>query len=149
MSKHIWSVVCQTILTDQFSNTVSYIQAIEGYTVVQLPTVAPPMMLGILWGREGNENAVRTRVRIVAPDQSIALTFEAEPASYGQNVRIRQNIMLGGFVYGQAGNYELVVEHKRLNEWVTATSIPIQVNVSTLEEMLSVQKQRAAAASAT
>jgi hypothetical protein len=145
MSKHIWSIPCETLLTDQLTNTVSYIQAIEGFFTTQLPINPPPFTVGSLWTRESDEPAIHSRVRLLAPDRSTVAVMENAPVAYGGTIRMRQMTVLEGFTVHMAGTHEILVEQRRGFEWVVECRLPLEISLLSPADFLAVQRQRIAA----
>jgi len=145
MARHVWSVLCQSVLIDQFTNSMSFIQAIEGLSVPSVPASAPQMMVGTLWLRTGKESQLLSRIRILDPHGKVANVVENNPASLSVP-RSRTVTVLGGFSLSSAGVYSLVVESKKDGTWVQEASIPFEVSVVTPAELSAIVEKRAAAA---
>lgn len=145
MARHIWSVLCQSVLIDQFSNSMSFIQAIEGLSVPHVPASAPQMMVGTLWIRTGKESQLLSRIRILDPHGKVANIVENKPASLALP-RSRTITVLGGFPLVAAGIYSLVVESKQDGAWVDEATIPFEVSIVTPAELSAIVEKRAAAA---
>jgi hypothetical protein len=146
MARHLWSIPCALMLTDQLSNSVSYVQAIESLSTTQLPTIAPAFSVGSLWLREKEESVAHTRIRVVAPDGAVVYEVALEPMYFRHFVRMRQQSVIGGFSITRAGTYEIRVEQQRGADWVVEARLPIEFVVTTQEELASLQQQRIAAA---
>ena len=54
MIKHIWSVLCERISIDQYSNLASYLSCIEGITIKKLPFTFPSLAFGSRWYKVEN-----------------------------------------------------------------------------------------------
>jgi hypothetical protein len=146
MARHVWSVLAQMILVDQFTNGVSFIQIVEGFTVSALPAIAPQMMLGTLWSREGSETAVHARVRVVAPDGSEALVLENRPPSLVE-AKARTITHLAGYQLNLPGSYRVLVEQRQADRWETEATIPFEVNVVSSADLAKIIEHRATAVS--
>lgn len=145
MARHIWSVLCQSVLLDQFSNSMSLIQAIEGFSVPALPSSAPQMMVGSLWLRTGKESQLISRIRILDPAGKVVNVIENKPASLSLP-RSRTITILGGFPLVSAGVYSMVVESKKEGGWMEEAAIPLEISVVSPAELNALVEQRAAAA---
>jgi hypothetical protein len=148
MARHLWSLPCSLMLTDQLSNSVSYIQAIESLSTTQLPAIAPAFTIGSLWLRENAESVAHTRLRVLAPDGSVAHELPLEPMHFRDFLRMRQQSVLGGFLITQAGAYEILVEQQRGADWVVECRLPIDFLVTTQQDLASLQQKRIAAMTA-
>lgn len=149
MAKHIWSIACQVILTDQFSNSASYIQAVESISVPQLPIGAPTFMIGTLWAQEGGDTTVKARIRIVGPDGAVVAEVPLETGSFKKSSRLRQNSFIGGFQLSSPGRYNILVEQRKGSDWQADAEIPLDVELLTSEELAARIEARVAATSAT
>jgi hypothetical protein len=147
MARHVWSIACQTLLTDNLTNLVSYVQAMEGLSVSQLPVPAPPIWVGSLWVREGDEQGVAPRIRILSPNGEQVALVEIRAAQFGAATRMRQNTAIGGFALTAAGTYEVVIEQRRGKAWVEEARLPIDVALVAPPQMRALVQQRAQAAS--
>jgi hypothetical protein len=145
MARHMWTVVCQAIITDQVTNGVSYIQSIEGLTVSNFPA-ATQLAVGTLWHREGDEVAITARARILSPDGAVAAEVSQPPRPLGAAARLRQNSFFGGFPITAAGEYLVVVEQQRNGEWVREFSMPLPVQLVAPAEMQRIVQERMATA---
>jgi hypothetical protein len=146
MARHVWSVLAQMILVDQFTNAVSFIQIVEGFTVSALPAIAPQMMLGTLWSRQGEETTVHSRVRVIAPDGSEALALENRPPSLVE-AKARTITHLGGYQLTLPGSYQVLVEQRLADRWETAATIPFDVTVVSSADLVALLEKRATALS--
>ncbi len=127
MPRLIWAVLCQRILVDRETNSVSYIETIEGLDATQLPLSAPPMTLGTLWKRQSEDDVLRMRVRIEAPGDKKALSHELPEYPFGPNPRIRVNVYLGGVLIREPGEHHIIVEQRVGQEWREEVRIPLDV----------------------
>ena len=144
MARHIWSVLCQTVLIDQFSNSVSIIQAIEGLSVPSLPATAPQMMVGTFRVGAG-KGQLFSRLRVLDPKGQVVTVIDNKPGSLAVP-RSRTITVLGGFPLKSAGVYSVVVEVKNEGAWVEEARIPLEVTVVSLAELTEIVEKRAAAA---
>jgi len=146
MALHVWSILAQTVLVDQFTNSVSFIQVVEGFTVSALPAIAPQMMLGSLWSRTGNETAVHSRVKVIAPDGSEALSIDNRPPGLIE-AKARTITHLAGYQLTLPGTYQVLVEQRQADRWEAEAAIPFEVNVVSSADLVAILEQRAHALS--
>src|SRR5438046_832019 len=136
MSRHVWSVLCQQLILDQLTNSVSYIQALEGFTVTQLPFTVPQLSVGSLYERSGSETSILGRIRILAPNGSVVHAVELAQGIYGEHRRMRMNSVIGGFAIAQPGAHVVVVEQRRGTDWVEEARLPLDVSVASVEQIV-------------
>lgn len=146
MARHIWSVLCQSVLIDTFTNSMSFIQTIEGLSFPRAPAAAPQMMVGTLWVRTGNELQVLSRIRILDPSGKQVTVIENRPADLS-TVRSRSVTILGGFPLNIAGTYSVVIEAKQGGSWAEAAVIPLEISFVNATDLAALMEQRAEAAS--
>lgn len=129
MSRHLWSVLCQSVITDIETNNVSYINAIEEITALQLPAPMLPLMVGTLWRQEMPKDSLEVRVRFFGPggEQLAANTFG--PQAFEKD-RWRLNFGFGGMQLKTPGEYSFSIEHKVGNEWREVSRLPLLVKVA-------------------
>jgi hypothetical protein len=126
---------------------VSYINAVEGITSSQLPSPSPPVVVGSLWEREGTEEGLASRVRVLSPKGDVVSVVEAKSGRFGEARRMRSNISIGGFTVSSTGIYEVVVEQQSGDDWIEEARLPLSITQMDPEQMRQLLKKRAAAAS--
>lgn len=135
MAKLIWALPCIQVLTDQETNTTSYITSVEGVGVSSLPGKFPNIFVGTNWGRTSEEeDTIHPRLRVLAPSGEEVNTRELEERSFEDFQRYRINVRVGGFDMAEAGEYTIVVEHKDGDSWVSDTQIPVMVQDASAEQ---------------
>lgn len=130
MSRHLWSVLCQSVITDRETNSVSYINSIEEITAVQLPVRLPLVFVGTLWQKDDKGSDLEVRVRILAPDGRDIRETTFGPQPFRQ-LRWRLNFGFEGAQLEGVGEYSFVIEHKIAKEWSEATRLPLAVKLQT------------------
>jgi len=130
MPKHLWSVPCQMVLTDQETNAVSYIGAIEGFMIPETPFPFPPIFVGTVWMRQSDDDAVEMRLRVLSPSNDILFTKAHPRKVFEDFFRYRINIRFGGFDMTEGGMHHVLVEHREEGNWVEDTRLPIHVEVN-------------------
>ena len=127
MIRNIWSVLCRDIITDQESNTVSYIRCIEEGAAPSLPTQIGPVFLGTLWEKTGKEQeTVAFRVVMVSPTQKRQAVLQSRPVVVDRP-RQRLQFRLNALQLAEFGIYNLLVEFNQSGKWETAARLPVLI----------------------
>lgn len=128
MAKLRWAITCARVITDQSTNLVSYIDAVEELQMPALPAGAPPFTVGTTWERETNDVTIHVRVRILAPDGSSLgeIRADLEPQDGIRRHRANFTFML---VLRAVGVHRVVVEQLSHEEWREEWSIPLEARV--------------------
>ena len=126
MADLIWAIACQRVLTDKETNSVTYVEAVEEFSVPRLPFPFFPVTVGTLWRREkAGENLV-TRFSVRSPGGEKLIDVEPK-VSDNTSLRHRVNVVLGGFQMQETGRYEFVIEQKSGKKWKEMGRLPIEV----------------------
>ncbi len=127
MAEHIWTVLCEHVITDTQTNSCSYLVAIEEIQVQALP-VTVRMTLGSLWVREGDgDQGCDVRYRIAKPSGAL---IEMATVPVGKDKpRHRVNLVME-FTVEEEGIYYFQVDAKRAGRWRHAARVPLVVKVS-------------------
>lgn len=128
MPRHVWSVLCQQVITDRETNTTSYITCLDSFGLREFPEPFPSVFLGSLWKRSEEGDAIEMRVRVFSPDGDVLLTRAHPRKEFGDFQRYRINLRLGGFDITAPGDYEFVVEHRHDIGWEEDVRIPVTVS---------------------
>lgn len=127
MIRNVWSVLCRDIITDQESNTVSYIRCIEEGAAASLPVHIGPVFLGTLWEKTGDENeTVAFRVVLVSPGRQRQAVLQSRPVVLEQP-RHRLQFRLNALKLTEFGLHRILVEFKQNEKWQTAAALPFMV----------------------
>jgi hypothetical protein len=127
MIRNVWSVLCRDILTDQESNTVSYLRCIEEGAAPSLPVHIGPVFLGTLWEKTGTDpETVAFRVVLVSPARQRQAILQSRPVVM-ERPRTRLQFRLNALKLTEFGLYALLVEFKQKDKWETAASLPILI----------------------
>lgn len=135
MAKHVWSIPCQIALTNQETNSVSYIEALEGFRVLSIPFPFPLITVGTLWLREEEDDHIEMRIRILSPSGEGLFTQAQPKTSFGKFIRYRFNLRFGGFDITEEGMHFIVVEQRLSEKWVEQSRIPLMI------EKVEIQKK--------
>ncbi len=130
MLKHIWSILCERIITDKETNLVSYLTIIEALTVSKLPINVPLLAFGSLWISDNEQNNIlELRLIMVNPDKSKKEIITTEQVQFATR-RFRANIILNNIVFNQSGTHRLQLERKNNGKWEHIVEIPFDINVT-------------------
>jgi len=133
MATLVWAIVCQRIITDQQTNTVSYIDAIEGLQLRKLPGTSPPFSLGTLWERGDDDEELQIRFRVVRPGGEKGGEFVSNPTRLTRPHH-RMNAVIGGLKADKPGRYEIRIDQRRGERWRKVASLPIDVSQLAAED---------------
>ena len=122
-----WVVTCQRVLTDQQTNFVSYVDAVEGMSVPELPGPMPPFTVGTLWDRETVGEAIEMRVRIMDPDRTEIARLGPATLYHAEAARHRANVNVFLSRIEKPGYYTVVIEQLAGEEWQMRGAVPIEL----------------------
>ena len=149
MARHIWSVLCGKMMTDQASNNVSLIDIVEQLNVTAQKvkknnssgeeTLIVPFggQLVSLWCRDdlAEGETVTGRTRIISPTG-----HELGKAEYTVDLtdhrRVRSVFAVNGLPVriGENGNYLFTVERRGTSgEWEMTAEVPVQIEIAITE----------------
>lgn len=143
MARHVWSVLCRQAITDQQSNVISLLNAVEEFkfkrtpsleeipkkTSIDIPVDLSLVSLFIRSDENKPENPL-CRVTIVTPDKQKFVLPEAE-LGLVEKKRARAIINFQSLVFTVSGQYEYLVQTKKNEKeksWRKCVSIPLDIN---------------------
>ena len=126
MIKHIWSLICQNIIVDRNTNSISYINCLEELTVPPLP-VDFSLSLGIFTHIDPIE-VFKIRIRLKKPDGTIKELIVTEDYKL-KTKKNRINFILG-ITFDSSGEYHFLIDIKTDNVWESFNEIPLEVKVN-------------------
>lgn len=130
MAKLLWAVACQRVITDQQTNTVTHVDTIEQFGLPEIPHPCPPIWLATLWQREEQDDSLAVRVRVLSPKGKKLLVFEPELPGNLPKKRYRLNILIGGMPLPEVGEYQIILDQKRGNNWRRARILYVDIALS-------------------
>jgi len=132
---HLWSVLCQAVITDKETNGVSYIQAFHGVKLTgELPGKLPPITIGTAWRKDSTEaEKFRLRVTLEAPSGKKKSTDEISAEIPEESNNYRFNIRLLDHPVNESGMHFVNVEWKQTSKgkWKPAAILPLNIEIST------------------
>jgi hypothetical protein len=136
MARHIWSVLCERVLVDASSRSVSLMEVADDIAVEgEIPRggdVAAPVELALVsdWAREGGlPEQGATRFTLHAPDERLL----AEGTEIQVNLVDEERVQTVGQIHllplAGPGRYEFVVQYRRdiKEPWATQSRIPLDI----------------------
>jgi hypothetical protein len=124
----IWALVCSRVIIDQQTNSISYIDAVDQFGVSDFPAEFPHLFLATLWGRGGDSEDLKVRIRMLAPDGKELISTEPPPIKMPRP-RHRLNMNLAGPVLSGPGRYEITIEEPAGAEWKCIAVLPVEVGL--------------------
>jgi len=125
MIRNVWSVLCRDIITDQESNSVTYLRCIEEGAAARLPIQIGPVFLGTLWEKTGKgPETVSFRMALVSPTRKSKALLQTRPITMDRS-RHRLHFRLNTLHLEEFGNYMLVLEFRQGENWETAARLPV------------------------
>lgn len=127
MIRNVWSILCKDILTDQETNSVSYIQGIEEGAVETLPTQIFPISIGTLWEKDTEEKESFTARVVFAKPSGAEQPLLQTKELFFTRPRQRLHFKIAGLPVTEFGRHEVRVELKVDGQWQTASRLPFMV----------------------
>jgi hypothetical protein len=127
MIRNVWVVLCRDIITDQESNSVSYLRCIEEGFARELPVKIGPMFLGTLWEKTGEEReSIRFRVTLATPDNTVKAVLQTNPVVMDRP-RHRLHFRINSVDVTNFGLYQVIFEYNTGTEWIQASRLPVLI----------------------
>ncbi len=127
MIRNVWSVLCRDIITDQETNSVTYVRCIEEGSATGVPVSIGPIFLGSLWEKEGEkEESFRFRIVLVRPDRTARALLQTNFMVLDRP-RHRLNFRINTLDITSFGIHYVVVEYGRDEKWNRAGRIPLLI----------------------
>jgi hypothetical protein len=129
-----WALICQRVLTDRDSNSVSYIEAVEQLVTPQFPFPFPPVYISTLWRRQEEGEPIDFRLLFMGPSNQELTRFSPGPTQETQFRRHRINVLFGGFTVQEPGQHVLVVEQLVDGSWRSEARLIVDVELRAPEQ---------------
>lgn len=129
MVKLIWALLCERLITDSETNSVTYVDAVESVTAKQLPANLRPLSLCTLWKGESQEDELVVGLHIVSPTGKEILSYQTPPSMFKDVTRNRVNFDLGGLPIEEVGEHTFVIERLAGDEWIEEAELPLEVDL--------------------
>lgn len=127
MIRNVWAVLCRDIITDQESNSVTYLRCIEEGAAVRLPIQIGPVFLGTYWEKTGDgPETTAFRMTLVLPSQKSRTILQTRPVTMDRP-RHRLHFRLNALTLDEFGNYMIVLEFRQHDSWETAARLPVSI----------------------
>ena len=127
------AVLCRRVLTDQETNSATFVDCVEELTPTRLPARLPTVVLATLWCRDDPAESVDTtvaRLRVVAPDGTAIVAQELPPLDFEEGQRrLRFNVDLRGVQVEAPGRHAVFVDVRDADHesWSEAAAAEFEV----------------------
>jgi len=140
--KHIWSVLCTLVITDQTRNNVSLIEVVEQLRVrphsekeikdeVNKGAISASMNLVTLWYRSKHDEAEAglSRLSFLSPDGQALFGPSTQEIDLTSYQRVRSTVGIQGIPFTVNGDYRFLVEmhDKETDQWEQVASVPLEI----------------------
>jgi hypothetical protein len=133
MISHMWTIPCGLIITDQQTNVVSYIAAIEEATATTFPAQFPLINIGTLWRKSSAEPEILVvRALLERPSKQKEIMITVAPIT--MKGKLHRVVLRCGFEAQEPGVHYLMIQFRKDNKrWVTASRLPLEIHQATTE----------------
>ncbi len=114
-------IPCQQIIQDTNTNSMSYINALEGLRSTTADITLPAVYIGLRWikneAQDKGEVSIAARLSVIDPDGMPvrdAVLFEITMTKR----RHRHNVVLRNLSLKNQGDYKIIVEQKDNDDWL-------------------------------
>lgn len=135
MAEFQWAVLCSRVITETATNAISYIDSIEELSVAQLPANLHALVVGTLWERQTDTDAIEPRILMLAPSGEQIVSYEATKAPFESFTRRRVNLNLSGAPISETGEYQILVEQNVGENWEREATLVFGVSASAQDEV--------------
>ena len=132
--RHVWTVLCSSMVTDRDTNAVSLLNIIESLVIHDTPRdegrVPVRMTVATLWMRDDPDEGEKgfQRLRLVAPTGEVLGQWEID-IDLSDFLRVRHKFEVRGFPASATGIYTFRVEKRESKQqrWKQVAEAPLQV----------------------
>lgn len=124
-----WALLCHQALTDETTNAVSYINAVEDFAFSSFPQQLPLITVATIWRKEKDgDDDIEMRIRLGFPDgERDEFTLETSH-DFGEYRRFRVNRGIQGIPVTQPGTLDVFIEHRDEGSWNVRKHIPVEIH---------------------
>lgn len=141
MASFRYAFVALRVITDRDTNSNSYIDVIDGFTVPMLPATLQPLSIVSVWEQEATPGQLVMRVDFIGPDEKAILPpFQVPLQQISARSHHRVNVNLAGLPLQQPGRYYFRIEEQRAGEWVEVGRVPLDVQYKPLNPSVVIQQ---------
>ena len=127
MIRNVWSVLCRDIITDQETNSVTYVRCIEEGAAAEVPIKIGPIFLGTLWEKDSQEQeSIRFRVALELPDKSLKPVLQTRFMTL-ERPRHRLHFRINSLDITSFGMHYIVAEYNQDEKWHRTVRIPVLI----------------------
>jgi hypothetical protein len=145
MIRHVWSVLCQSVIVDKETNLPTYINSFNGLSLqgdIPTPIRLGSLVIGTCWWREvsGTEEPFKIRLSVKRPpNDDKELIIETQALFPEKANSFRLNINARGFAIDKEGLHFFILEkqNEKTNKWQEVASLPFNIQfltANTVEE---------------
>jgi len=121
-------VMCQRIITDTETGSVSYIDVLEQATVPKIPFMLPPVCLGAIWASDTEGETIEVRYQIKSPAGHVVQKYPPDIIKFTRK-RHRHNVTIFGVIVTETGDYSFQYQIKSVDRWEAAATMCMPVVV--------------------
>lgn len=124
-----WAIPVEQVITDQRTNNVSYLNAIEGYAADDFPHLLAPVTVAMSWWRQEEEEAFVARIRVHDPSDEIIAESFTKTVRFENYTRYRINFAIEVSIKDDGEHWIRVASapDKDSEEWEVQANLPILV----------------------
>jgi len=79
MLENIWNVICKDVITDQQTNSVSYLNCLEEVILPKIPLALPSFNIGTLWQNKSDApEIIKVKIDIKTPSGNRKTLLETD-----------------------------------------------------------------------
>lgn len=128
MAKLMWSLLCERVITDQATNVMSYVDAVEAVGTEKLPARLQRVFLCTVWRRNDESEELVVGLHVFAPSGQELVTFKSPAIAFGQERRTRLNFELTGIPLEELGDYKILLEQQvEQDGWTVEAELELEV----------------------
>lgn len=128
MAQFRYAFTALRVITDRDTNTNSYIDVVDGFTLPALPAVLPQFAIASVWEQGPSPGQLQMRIRFFGPDNSELLPpFEVPVQEIAAGATHRINLNLGGVPVQQVGRHYIAVEEQSHGKWNEVGRVQLDV----------------------
>jgi len=128
MLENIWNVICKDVITDQQTNSVSYLNCLEEVILPKIPLALPSFNIGTLWQNKSDApEIIKVKIDIKTPSGNRKTLLETDDINFLKK-RHRINFLFPGIEATEYGLHEFYIGLFYDGEWTDHKVIPLYVS---------------------
>lgn len=114
----LWALLCQRVITDRETNSISCVDIIESFSANALPCVVPSLFVSTCWRGACKETAKLTMgLRVEAPSGKEMLRYDLPDQSLEAGKGHRVNVNISGLKLDEEGEHQVDILVKTGSRW--------------------------------